>query len=1091
MDGTLKWLHFSDLHFENGNHHEDKKISRLIEFAKRNRPDFLLASGDFFDKGNYEVASRIIKVLNELKTAASANTGQNVKLYMVPGNHDIVDSENRNELIEKYRNRLELNLESNNEAIDDKFLKNLQGETYYHFEKFYELQKKITGKGNPKSPIAIKEEEKYRIIEINNCHLYSFNGKNNSLYYDFDLENKLKDKIKDAGNKLNILLMHFGIEYLYHWAKNKFLRTLGEQKIDVVFCGHNHHLGLSLYPVSRNPENIIRQFTCGSIKSGEYNSVNIFLCNFDQKTGALSCKPYMYSKQKEDWIDSSDIDFYFDSENKYTYNLPRFRPKSQDAVSDYAGNGGLVQEGIFNRYGIIKPLTMAGEFYTERKRIVRDAKGELFISGQSLRYAFGLERERSILDELERNSGLMKIHVLLTDPNLFDVEYDSRGDENNDTTPLSRITSTMGNIQTYIFPKLQEKELHIYFIPLIQLDHLVISDKEMLYRSTLLWTKADDYKSVPFLCKIEGISTDPDKGEAAPPYETYRNYVHRLIGSCVKINEIKNDMKSRGERIYNVWKKEIVRKKTRNVSLYRLYRNQLIADLHSTWQSIFASYSKDIHWSNEEITEEQYFSSCNEKTGSADMFYNAENLLNDKTQKLLLPYIKKTENILNNIVKTYDKNGIAKIFPSADIGFPNNIQRLVGGFATGLLVVWKCGTPFIPVDTTVNVCSSSILRLDGKMLENKKLPEVFSEEVINAIIQDSSQKEGYAFSFNSGNHFLMFCKSAKRNDFYLVLHSSAKEFKDSYMGLYPPNKYPLPSKKNWYSSQIHEYMDNEERRSIRYLVNGDAKHFIELAKSLKEQNKEIHKWILEQFKKKMNLENNVIEEPKIINHYEMPTDYSVAIGTYVLGKSLWEENPDYSVPIFTRTGCPIAFFKPDMEKMHTVKLAGEERFIIPHGWGQSMPELDTGENALPESVYFKVEKNSEEKLILNIKDEQTDKSYKKIALDKDLYTDKYSLSKRLEVRDMFSGILKTKNISKISEGDFLSIMPNYLKGKITDILVPLAVYSKDTCKQKETGVHYFYTDESGRESYIDSEDEKNKNRSINISDIEFSKEVKE
>jgi hypothetical protein len=612
----------------------------------------------------------------------------------------------------------------------------------------------------------------------------------------------------------------------------------------------------------------------------------------------------------------------------------------------------------------------------------------------------------------------------------------------------------------------------------------------MIYRPTLLWTKNGEHKSVFFLCEKKD---NPHNGEEACPYSIYKLYAQHLMDSSVKVNGIKSNallnqkqLITDGERHYNIWK-DIIEKRWENVSLHRLYRNQLVASLHSTWDSIFASYSKNIHWTDEEIAEEQYFVSSNNKIGTANSLYNSGNLLNDKTQKLLLPYTKKTENLLDKIIKKYDRKGCAKIFPSADIGFPNNIQRLAGGFATGLLVVWKCGTPFVPVDTTVNVCSSSILHLDSAMFRNKKLPDVFSEEIIHSIIEDSSQKAGYAFSFNSGNHFLMFCKSKERGGFYLVMHSSAKEFKDSYMGLYPPNKKPLPLKNNWYSSQIHEYQDEQyKKRYIRYLIDGDAKHFIELAKSLNKQNEEIHTWIFDQFIKELKLENKV-EHPKIINHYEMPTDYSVAIGTYVMEKSRFEKDSNYSVPIFTRNGNPIALFRPNMEKMHTVKLAGEERFIIPHGWGQCMPELEAEENALPESVYFQIEESDKKELILNIKDEQTDALYKKIDLKKESNADKYSLSKKLRVRNLFSELLETKNISEISKDDFKGIMPNYLQGDITDILVPLAIYSKDTCKQDKIGIHYFYTDEDGNESYIDSKDERNNYRNINIAGIKFGK----
>ena len=108
-----------------------------------------------------------------------------------------------------------------------------------------------------------------------------------------------------------------------------------------------------------------------------------------------------------------------------------------------------------------------------------------------------------------------------------------------------------------------------------------------------------------------------------------------------------------------------------------------------------------------------------------------KNLLNDSTQKMLLPYVKETERLLDGLVKKYDEYGEAHIFPSLDIGFPNNVLRLAGGFATGMLVVWKSGTPLVPVDTTVNVCSSSYYEfpasaLNGRSLQNVLIPKLLT-----------------------------------------------------------------------------------------------------------------------------------------------------------------------------------------------------------------------------------------------------------------------------------------------------------------------------------------------------------------------------
>lgn len=80
-----------------------------------------------------------------------------------------------------------------------------------------------------------------------------------------------------------------------------------------------------------------------------------------------------------------------------------------------------------------------------------------------------------------------------------------------------------------------------------------------------------------------------------------------------------------------------------------------------------------------------------------------------------MPYIQETERLFTEAIKKHDQseNSGCHIIPSLDLGFPNNVQRLAGGFATGMLVAWQCGLDMVPVDATVNICTSSVYKLDG------------------------------------------------------------------------------------------------------------------------------------------------------------------------------------------------------------------------------------------------------------------------------------------------------------------------------------------------------------------------------------------
>ena len=164
--------------------------------------------------------------------------------------------------------------------------------------------------------------------------------------------------------------------------------------------------------------------------------------------------------------------------------------------------------------------------------------------------------------------------------------------------------------------------------------------------------------------------------------------------------------------------------------------------------------------------------------------FDADNLLrgqNDASQKVLLPYLQETGRMFNEAIKKYDSSECSgcRVFPSLDLGFPNNVCRLAGGFATGMLLAWKCEVPVVPVDATVNVCTSSVFRLKEFDPGRLKRPEELNRS-LEQIFRDAYEEKGYSFSFTSGNHFLMIGRnesSQTGDEYYLVLHSSANDLK--------------------------------------------------------------------------------------------------------------------------------------------------------------------------------------------------------------------------------------------------------------------------------------------------------------------------
>lgn len=586
-------------------------------------------------------------------------------------------------------------------------------------------------------------------------------------------------------------------------------------------------------------------------------------------------------------------------------------------------------------------------------------------------------------------------------------------------------------IPTFIGELLEQDRISVKVLRSNDTWYMVFVDDLLLLRHTLLWTNDSHYKATPLICKrIDKNSTLDRIIVNSAMYNVYAEYINRLKTDSMVIeikqygNSAKNETKAKKshrewrERLYYLRKSK---KLKGQIIMHKLYRSQLISDLHSTWDPRFRSFSAEINWGDE--GESGFFNpdKLDGKIDSPDKLYDASNLLNDDTQKILLPYIKETEHLLNGMVKRYDKCGEAHIFPSLDVGFPNNILRLAGGFATGMLVVWKSGTPLVPVDTTVNVCSSSYYEFDESALKGRKVSDFFNQKIIQNIINKGSVKEGLAFSFNTGNHFILLSKSRNTGHYFLVLHSSAKQYKDTYLGLYPKPH-------NWYSNLIKTYQEKGSDRYIHYLKDDEALRFISIARSLNEQNRDIHNW----FASEIFGDIKPIQQ-KTYHHYGMPTDYSIAIGTYVV------DERDV-VPIFSREGYPIFLFRPS-SNMWSIVLEGKTKYIIPHGWGQELRYDYFAKQIQKED--FKNGKLSIKNGKFVLSNSQHGYYEKKFDID---YSARFN-KKQVGVRDLY----KT---DKFDGKNIFGDTP-YIKGTIEEILDPVALFSSDT----EGAVKYYVSGE--------------------------------
>lgn len=746
---------------------------------------------------------------------------------------------------------------------------------------------------------------------------------------------------------------------------------------------------------------------------------NNLLYTLTEKLNVCDLPPTLHAKQNFDYANDGVAHLC-----NFIHNA-KFSIVSGEQVSAKNIEDFIEKEGISickNKYGgFTSEILEESSFLKIRNELIKNSKDWIILVGQSLRDAFTYGNNACVIDTLKNcieKKQLSEIKFLITDPAMFNVssELQQRGD-----TPLDRVSTTMNAIIERILPSSKGMgcKIKVFFTPLIHIDHTIISGDFMAFRSTKLWTQDASFKGAFFIYKKYNESKS---NEIKSEYEAHLKYLEKIMDNCTKIDLDIDIIREDDNRYNNLpeamkrhyrWRNEINESDYRDcIELYKLHNTQLVNYVIDTWSR---------------RKEKVFLPSESNGIKNYDDLFNSQNLLDDKTQEILLEYIKKTGKMFEEIVRQYDSTVVdykddkkkhqswVKVFPSLDLGFPNNIQRLAGGFATGMFIMWKCGTPIVPIDATVNVCSSSVFEIDKDKAkidlnmdcDNFKEWIESKEEDRKGIIEKISKEKHCKFSFDNGNHFLMIAqdqddKSENFKKFYLVLHSSAVEFKESYVGLYP-------TENNWYSDYIKtKESNNNDGRYIRYIKDKEAASFIDFAHKLEKYNMQLHKYVAED----IGCVRNTELKQNTFHHYYMPNDSSIAIGTYV-------ERPGTIVPLFSNVGKPIYMFEVGQDNWK-IKLAGKgEVCLIPHGWGQEIDNI--------QSIKLKINKNGDGNKIILEKDNVGD-------LEWDIKS-----SARIKEDDKHKSI--GKHIRNFEDGQaFLDKGKKMIKGKIVQTLMPIYLY---------------------------------------------------
>ena len=314
----MKWIVLSDLHMNYKNcttkTAQEKLLDTLKKEEQRGKISFVLITGDCLhqNQGNiFEIKEFILRIARVCKIKKE-------KIILCPGNHDINRTNAiRNEAIQKYRDGGSL------PGIE------ICMEGYGLFKELYLLLY-----GKPYMPFDIKKVNDFRIITIDSCLLSKDNMDYGNLAVNFPELFELRKYI-EKDNKVNIVIMHHGVEWLQSEDARRFQHWLADNKIKMVFCGHNHAPGISILTEAIRdneiPRDGIPQFTCGCAIADNY-SKPVFLVGEYIEEKLVEMKLYEYRDDSK-WEISSGalrgfpLGVYHESTTngliKNTYDVPK------------------------------------------------------------------------------------------------------------------------------------------------------------------------------------------------------------------------------------------------------------------------------------------------------------------------------------------------------------------------------------------------------------------------------------------------------------------------------------------------------------------------------------------------------------------------------------------------------------------------------------------------------------------------------------------------------------------------------------------------------------------------------------------------
>lgn len=295
----FKWVHISDLHFQNDDGFDSQKIKAelLLTLKKIENVNALIISGDFrYAKAGSMSVEEPVKYVKELAVSLGIDTKA---IFCVPGNHDLARGTKRSILVEGLTGDGK-EKKGCYTLQNGKFEKSILTDLVADFTYFYDIEKELY------SIDAVTEHSDiHRLVELPECNILLLNtsilahcdSDRGTLLLGICYVQELLDKLNTA--KPTIMVGHHGHSFLEREEAKAIQSLLAQKGISIYLCGHEHDL------FHESVWDNINQFTSGCIwDQGTTNidSAGFYLGEINDNTAKMLA--YEWRRKEHIWVES-------------------------------------------------------------------------------------------------------------------------------------------------------------------------------------------------------------------------------------------------------------------------------------------------------------------------------------------------------------------------------------------------------------------------------------------------------------------------------------------------------------------------------------------------------------------------------------------------------------------------------------------------------------------------------------------------------------------------------------------------------------------------------------------------------------------